>query len=270
MVTAEQSNTENPIEPVAQEPQAPLPQEDNRLPEDVDWKAKYEADVAAKDDQIAKLESDSKANANRLRKVREETTELGDLRTRLDDLTVEMSSLPDIISAVVEHGTDSEGLKARVSEVQQSSRSKREEQLFTTRHDQTVRRTEDILADVEDKKAEDIRSRWRLAVDQQLKLPVSERTTSVFDDLYLEAREASLEKAIAQKDEEIAKRDRELDEAKKKFEADYDVHSVDTGATSGPASGASLEALRQVDKIKMNMDELQAHKEAVLKAIARQ
>ena len=86
----------------------------------------------------------------------------------------------------------------------------------------------------------------------------------------MEAKEASLEKAIAQKDEEIAKRDRELDEAKKKFEADYDVHSVDTGATSGPASGASLEALRQVDKRQMNMDELQAHKDAVLKAIARQ
>lgn len=121
MVTTDQAITENPSETVQQE-QTPAEATSERPPEDIDWKSKYEADISARDEQISKLESDSKANANRLRRVREENAEVSELKTRLDDLTVEMSSLPDVLSAVVEHGNDSEGLRARVSEVQQEAR----------------------------------------------------------------------------------------------------------------------------------------------------
>ena len=116
----------------------------------------------------------------------------------------------------------------------------------------------------------DFSSRWRAALQAEFDKPVEERDVMVFDDLLLEAQDNLHNRQLAEKDEALAAKDKQIEAAKSNFEEEYDVHNVDTGRSSGRSGNSSFDSLRQSDKRKMGLDELQEHKQKVLDAMARE
>jgi len=268
MVTGNDAATPAP-ETQSPETQVEGQPEEQGIPEaDIDWKARAES----AEEQISRLTNTVKSEQGRRSDLQKQVTDISGLRTEMDEVRGELSTLPDILSAAIEMAAsdDKEGAKERLSEVQEDARKKKTENVWRSKHDNRGNKMTTLLNEMEEGVKNDFSSRWRTALQTEFDKPVEERDVMVFDDLLLEAQDNLHNQQLAEKDEALAAKDKQIEAAKSNFEEEYDVHNVDTGRSSGRSGNSSFDSLRQSDKRKMGLDELQEHKQKVLDAMARE
>jgi len=243
----------------------PLPLVNPGVPDSSDTSAQAPAEASSFEDQIAalkaeneKLQGQRKSQDQRFSKVQSEATSMRQIKDDLDDLRVEIESVPALLVKGFETAAsgNTEDMAGALASTKTELRSERESQLQLSRYKGLSRRMEAFMDN------EEAVTAWQAEVARQ-NSSSGPQSLDGFRDILEAAREAKFNSDLAAKDDE-------LKTAREKFEEEYEVNDVNTGPSASTAGTRSFDQLTDVNTRKLvSVADIDAHKKELIEQIKK-